>query len=263
MKKLTHPLRFALSLAFIAVSAIVFYACTKDTMNDSTNLTQAPAPEMAGTPTGVSVNEDYHFLVFSSTSAAETFMEDLRTMTHYDAKKYFEELEVNPLGAEIYDGTYDDSLVTDEQLKDYLLNENSIVQIQNTIIKPIDNDDYILAMREDYLQASTHEYLVAGSYDEYSMNKFATHFEDLEEPEDGIFKYMEDYPIGFEAETVNNSRPRIKFWGWNNIGGQFAGPCEDDPQHKCNCIYQYQRHTIFWTWDGKDRTLEVDRICEE
>jgi hypothetical protein len=75
------------------------------------------------------------------------------------SRPLLEYLEFESLGTNLYGRTYESDTVTNEQLMNYLLNEHSIVQVDSFIMKPVDNNDFLLTVTESRLNGLTFEHL--------------------------------------------------------------------------------------------------------
>lgn len=142
---------------------------------------------------------------------------------------------------------------TENELYEYILNSDGVVQVENAIIKPIEETtaeviwQFLLVMTPQYLSSTTYADLVAGTFDPNTMNQFATNPEDVNFY---LFDFISQTPSGY-AETIVNpavaSRPMFgsREETWTECGGVYynAGTgncvrgCED---HKRTTTY------IFW-----------------
>jgi len=192
---------------------ILVAACTKSDSsfrNASANKASLAAVSKGEltVPTGVSVSK-YGFLMFKTIDDLEWFSNYITSNSHGRVRELLASMGVTSLGASKY--TASEEVVSASQMPDYLMNAYGVVQVAGAIMKPIDDDEYLLVMTPPYLTEETYKLLASGTYNSSCMNRFAT---SPKEPlEMGLFDFIEEKPTGYseDASGVEAEKP---FLGW-------------------------------------------------
>ncbi|MCC6182003.1 MAG: hypothetical protein IT237_09230 [Bacteroidia bacterium] len=172
--------------------------------------------EIHASSSGMSVNSSYGFLVFTTTDDVDAYLDYLKANTHADVQEYLSTMGFsNSLGATLYDEEYATELVTEEQAINYIVNTHRIFQVQNVVMKPINevNEEvkweFFLTMVSSNLNFGSYENLKANYYDENTMNKFAA----AQEQETSIFEKIQSTPNGYEETEPNSTEALIPLYG--------------------------------------------------
>ena len=158
----------------------------------------------------------YGFLVFPETADLDEYREFLLSHTHAEVQAYLREIGLRSLGATFYGEEYLSQPVTEEQSVNYIFNEDQVFQVKNAIMRPIDETGeevkwrFLLVMTPENLFDDSYANLAAGTFDEGTMNKFATNPED--ENVD-LFDFIIDTPSGYEETVPNSAEARRPFIG--------------------------------------------------
>jgi hypothetical protein len=203
----------------------------------------------------------YGFLIFRTVSELEEYHTFLLNNTHGQVQEFLRSIGFTSLGTMKYNEEYFDAPISENQAIDYVFDINKIVQIQEVIMKPIEEIDcsvkwqFLLTMVPNNLTDRSYGYLKNGSYDETTMNKFATN---SSSDASSMFDFIQQTPFGHE-ETNANLCPietsRRPFWGYDP-----PPPCKFDhnefnPATGNNDLPVYLRckkgaHYIFWIKDS-------------
>ncbi|HMZ45810.1 MAG TPA: hypothetical protein PLU36_03315 [Chitinophagaceae bacterium] len=211
MKKLIVIFTVVLSAAVIA-----FVGCQK-TSTEKQEQGIVGTTEVSANSLGMSVNSSYGFLVFTTTDDVDAYLDYLKANTHADVQENLSSIGFsNSLGATLYDEEYATELVTEEQAINYIVNTHRIFQVQDVIMKPINevNEEvkweFLLTMVSSNLNNSSYENLIANYYDENTMNKFATNWQDSTFD---LLEFIDATPNGYEETEPNSTEALIPLYG--------------------------------------------------
>lgn len=205
--------------AVVAVVITSMVGCKKDFhQNEEINTvkqTEQHTSQAQRPSSNVSVNQ-YGFLVFSNVSAFEEYRNFVKRSTHGEIQEYLNSIEFTSLGASLYGEEYFSQTVTEEQSIDYIFNLDKLFQVEDVIMKPINETiaevkwQFLLTMVTENLSNSSYEYLASGTYDGNTMNKFATNpeNEDL-----NLFEFIKETPAGYAETTANSAQARRPMFG--------------------------------------------------
>ncbi len=252
MKKLIVIFTVVLSAAVIA-----FVGCQK-TSTEKQEQGIVGTTEVSANLLGMSVNSSYGFLVFTTTDDVDAYLDYLKANTHADVQEYLSSIGFsNSLGATLYDEEYATELVTEEQAINYIVNTHRIFQVQDVIMKPINevNEEvkweFLLTMVSSNLNNSSYENLIANYYDENTMNKFATNWQDSTFD---LLEFIDATPNGYEETEPNSTQAARPMFGSVTTCTDTPGGCFNintggyDP-----CCYINTKKYFFWikVSDGK------------
>ena len=205
--------------------------------------------------------DQYGVLIFPNVTDVDEFMELLQGMTHSEAQEYLHGLEFESRGANLYTGGYLNEAVSYDQTLDYVLNSDNVANIHGLLFKPISETEceevkweFMLVMKETYLTSTTYGYLASGTFDDNTMNKFATN---PAEPLEDLQTFVISNPYGYEdteaSECPESPEGTARFWGWGPetcvVDHVETNPSTGLPY---NVYKRCQKHHIFWIVDEKD-----------
>ena len=148
----------------------------------------------------------YGFLIFPTVLDLDEFINLVKSKTHSEIQQYITDSlsGFSSRGSSIYSNS--DVTVTESETPDYAMNTYRIIQTEGVVLKPISarecsvNFEFVLAITPAYLNSTTYGYLQSGTYDQYSMNKFATNPDTDAIP---IKDYCALTPYGYEETDPN------------------------------------------------------------
>ncbi len=246
MKKLLNA-----SLLLAVCGIALFLGCKKDTFKEEKELTESATPVAEN-----SVYEhSYGFLIFDTYDEFENYLEVMKSSTHASFKDYID-AEGFAIDFDKYGEEYNDEPITDEQMVDYIINEDSLVQIEGTVFRPTHNISYLITMHESELNGATFEFLKDGYFDIDKMNRFVTVPED-ERGQFDFFEFLNETPNGHDennvlaqrrvcADTPGEKCPGIRMFGQSCDPYVIQGHTDaDGTQHGPHTEYYCCRHTFF------------------
>ncbi|MFT4060798.1 MAG: hypothetical protein QM642_00420 [Edaphocola sp.] len=149
-----------------------------------------------------------------------------------EVKTYHNSIGFTSLADSKYDDLDEGTLVTEAQLKDFMLDAHSLVQVAGTLFHVSDDSMYLLTLQAAALTDDTYASIAAGTFDAEFMNRFAT---GLERDETfGLFSTIAANPSGIDEVWPGGAAVTMKFWGW---GDWTCQPCDDTGYQVCTRIY--------------------------
>lgn len=216
---------------------LIIFACTKkDFGKEETLLPNNVNSSEPVVENAISDNSSYGFLVFDDSADVVDYVDFVLTHTHYEVKDYIDQQGFN-VNFDKYGSEYDNEPVTEEQLIDYFINEDSIVQIQGVIIRPVDNFSYTIAMMPSELNAETYAMLQSGTFEFSKMCRF------LYRDDYGPYDLTSDMEIHGgnsydEYDSYNNIEPptsrKNPMFGWGPVKVSPGTPFNPNISG-CNC----------------------------
>lgn len=208
-------------LILVLSSATVISSFTKDFKTNAPN---------AYPPSQWTVSS-YGFLVFPTVFELNDFINFVKTKTHAEIQQYITDSlsGFSSHGSSIYSNS--DVTVTESEAHDYAMNTYRIIQTEGVVLRPISeqecsvNFEFVLAITPAYLTSTTYGYLQSGTYDQYSMNKFATNPDTESTPivafcaltpygheeTDPTLCPSDEFPLPLAYLPVNNANAMNKF----------------------------------------------------
>jgi hypothetical protein len=240
------------TLNILLITVILFSSCKKD--NQETLASRQNADSIFQTnerlPENVSVSTR-GFLVFSTMQDFFDYTDFVANSTHQEVQEYLDWIDFNSIGETIYVGEYLEQIVDDEEhAADYVLGADGVVQIQGVIMKPTSDSLFLLTVTEENLDDQSYEYLIEGTFDQNTMNKFATNASDTD-----IFDIISQTPAGYEDTESNEGERKKKFWGWQCVSNQGLYPDGNCIIEACTAV-----HCIFWIC-GQEQTHIISINC--
>lgn len=202
------------TLALITTASTAFYSCKKEQL---TNNTQRPNASVLASFSGdVTVNSD-GYLIFTTTEDFALFSDFCAVNTHGDVATYLNSIGFTSYASEegLYDAIQNDP-VTEAQAINYVLSADKIVQVDDVLIKPISNDEFLLAMTSSNKNSTSYADMVNSSYNSSYMNKFAT-FGPIDAEDSDMLTFMATTPFGFEETAPNTPPPTFRLFGRDNF----------------------------------------------
>ena len=96
---------------------------------------------------------DHHdFLIFDC-ETLDGYIDFLEQSTHNEVQTYLTDIGFECPGMSIYNAT--DDTITNEQVFDYLLSMQTVVQIDEVIMRSTDNSDFLLTMAPENLNSES------------------------------------------------------------------------------------------------------------
>ncbi len=152
----------------------------------------------------------FSFLVFTTNEEFEEYGNFLSKNPQGDIQKIHESIKFTSKGKQGYDEKNAGELATGEQQLYYSLNADGIVEMNGTLMKPIEGNQFLLTMNEANLTEASYQMLAKGEYDKATMNKIATNRPDEDEMD--LFEFVKQTPSGYE-ENKAFLAPQGVFWG--------------------------------------------------
>lgn len=154
----------------------------------------------------------FNFLVFATDQEFEDYGNFLSKSTQGDILKFHESIKFNSKGKASYDEKNVGELATDQQQMDYTLSVDGIVEINGVLMKPIEDNKFLLTMVTSNVNSESYNRLAKGEYDKETMNKFATNRPKKLRIE--LYEFIKKTPAGYEEnEAFPESDNRRPFWG--------------------------------------------------
>lgn len=228
--------------AMLATTALV--SCKKNQVTGTETPTTQPNQLMQTMSTSAfSVSVDTRgFLIFPSTKDVDNYAAYISSLSLAQVKAYHSGIGFTSLAGGKYAGLDQNTLVTDAQLKDFMLDANGMMQVGGTIFRPTNDNLYLLTLQATLLDEGNYDQLASEVFDEGQMNKFAVRIE--REEGFNLFNVISESPYGIAEENPGGSSVIMKFWGTTNT----YGPC-NPPLGRI----QYTNHFAFWI-----KTVTVD-----
>ncbi len=242
-------------LMFLGTIAFIV-SCNKNKNLNETNLNNTSTPKME-TYTDYSVTIDERgYLVFGSVEDVDNYLTYLSTLTLADIKTWHTTIGFSNLAGNKYDLVAPSPLLTEDEFKDFLLNEDGLVEINSTVFKVTSDDLYLLTIQTSNLNETNFVDFAAGTFNAAEMNRFATRI-DRDTVGLDIFDAIAEDPFG-----INELDPGItgvtpdKFWGRERT----CGPCYQIGHNRwMNCITVYYK---FWIKTYTDNYSEYMIPCD-
>jgi len=197
--------------ALVLVSSTIV-SCKKEHQNETPAAAHVVNPHAtARTAAGLKVTVSGRgYLEFSSPADADDYVDFLQTNTLGDVKAYHNDLGFTSMAGSKYDGLDQNSMLTDQQVKEFMLDASGLVAVQGTIFKPTGDNVYLLTMQADQLSNITYDALVSETFDANVMNRFATG----QSRDSGfdLFQAIAQNPSGI-GEYWTGPATTMKFWG--------------------------------------------------
>ncbi len=152
----------------------------------------------------------FGFLVFTTNEEFEDYGNFISKNSQGDIQKFHESIKFTSKGKENYDEKNAGELATDQQQMDLTLNTDGIVEMNGTLMKPIQDNQFLLTMNEENLTEASYQLLAKGEFDKATMNKIATN-----RPVDvqfDLFQFVKQTPAGYEDTKFYPMSDR-RFWG--------------------------------------------------
>lgn len=128
-----------------------------------------------------------------------------------DIKAWHTKIGFSNLAGNKYDLLAPSPLLTEDEFKDFLLNEDGLVEIGGTLFKVTDDDLYLLTIQSSVLDEGNFADIAAGTFNVAEMNRFAVRIERDTAGYD-LFGAIAEDPFG-----INEVDPGVevdrKFWG--------------------------------------------------
>lgn len=220
-----------------------------------------PPSQSARFQDNISVSS-YGFLTFPSLQDFNEYREYLTSKTHGEVQSFLNSISFNSRGETMYGQQYWNERVTEEQATNYIFNEDKIFQINNVVMKPINETiaevkwQFILTMVSTNLSATSYQNLASGTYDGSTMNKFATN------PVNGtfdLFTFIRTTPSGYEETVANSAQAKRPMFGSQSSTTTTCGQSYYDAGSN-NCVQGCQNSVITTTyifWIGFPSEPEV------
>lgn len=215
------------STIICSLCTILFFGCKKE----GTSSTSDKATSKVGkskshilsrlAPEKLSVSEN-GFLIFPSIKDLEDYGDFLSNSTHAEVQKYHESINFTSRGKDKFGESYANEKVTDEQQIDYALDIHGIVEINSVIMKPINDNKFLLTMIPENLNSSSYSRLSNGEYDSETMNQLATNRP--KENKIDLFEFIKSTPKGYKETQANSASLERKFWGRSCTSGTTCIP---------------------------------------
>lgn len=233
----------------------LFLGCKKDTFKeDKANLeieNSVPVAE-ASVQGSLSVS-DYGFLKFETYNQFEEYLNFLKTESHSKVKDVLQEVGFTCPGFNNYGVEYESENVTDEQLVNYIISEDSVVQIAGVIFRPVNNYAYLITMDPSELNLETYVMLQSGSFEIDRMNRFLIVANDDQCFD--LFDFIRETPFGHDELSTPASRRRCN----TSIGSGEACPPWALFGEKC---FTDRFYPSFTERDGTVHFVEKEFCCK-
>ncbi len=194
----------------------------------------------------------------------------MKSSTHAEFKDYIDN-QGFVINFDKYGAEYDDSLITDEQMIDYIINEDSVVQIEDVLMRPTQSFTYLITMNSSELSWESYEFLKDGYYEITKMNRFVIDqsggralnlFEFDDETPSGFDEYPDNPTAGSRCDNpvVEEGCPPTKMFGesctrvYDTPGHYFAesdtwGPPRPK-KYCCKHTFWFRHHCDTYNPDG-------------
>lgn len=231
----------------------------KQTERSEQAVQSQPPVQFGNFSLNVSVSQ-YGFLVFPQAEDLGAYRSFVKSSTHGEVQQELSSIGFHSLGETLYGEEYWNQTVTEEQAVDYMFNPDQVFQVDNAIMKPIEEQaaevkwQFLLVMTPENLSAGSYESLAGGTYDAATMNKFATN---PEEERFDLLDFIKDTPTGYEETQANAEQARRPMFGSTTSEAVTCGHTHWDAGSG-NCVKDCERvkttkHYVFWIKVDTDR----------
>lgn len=211
------------------VGICLFQSCKKDSsidLNQSSNLPkkQSFAARLSAQP-NLNVSS-YGYLVFNTEADFLTFATVIDGATHEEMKTYLASKGFTPRALTLYNSTFNRQLISRDQAIDYALPLSGIISIQGILLRPTNDNKYLLAMKNVYLTSSTYNQLATATLNSSVMNRFTSN-QPINTSNENLFTFMNRVPFGYIANYPPNTLTDRRFWGRekSDCGLQSSASC--------------------------------------
>lgn len=209
----------------LMIASAIFVSCKKENLSTAQSAKSASSAKvMSASGSAFKVNVNAHgFLVFATSSDVDKYVAFLQSNSLADVKAYHNSIGFVSLAGLKYDGIDPQTMVTDEQVKDFMLDANGLIEIQGTIFKPTGDNTYLLTLQESILNDANFRSIVAESFDVRQMDRFA--ITNARANDFDLFAVIGRNPTGIGENSTGGEKPSImRFWGTSQTS---TGPCQD------------------------------------
>jgi len=188
------------------------------------------------------------------------YREFLLNKTHAQVQAYLDSISFNSLGETMYGHSFLNEKVTEEEATNYIFNVDKVFQIENVVMRPINETtaevkwQFLLTMLSTNLSTSSYQNLANGIYSASTMNKFATNpVGSLD-----VISFMKTTTSGYEETVANSGTARRPMFGTqSSIETECSQPYYSGNGSCVIACQEIQQTTTYIFWIGFPHEPEV------